>query len=334
MAAPKVPEELIQFIKTGTKFLVAGHKEPDGDCVGSQLALCSLLRRLGKEAVPCSAGPFKRTEILPYAKLFISAPGEAERKNARVIVVDCSAPYRTGDLAACLEGLPAAVIDHHATGDHPPSSAETPVFLDPEAPSVTFLILLLFEALGETPAPEEAELLFFGLCTDTGFFRHVDEGGAETFAAAARLVGAGASPKKVFQAIHGGKSLGSRILMGMLLARTESFFEGRLLLSSEEYEETRRFGLEGRDSDSLYQLLQSVAGVEAIVIIRQETPENCTAGFRSRDAIDVAAIAAEFGGGGHKNAAGFSAAGTIKELRPKILAAFEKVFCGQAPGHC
>jgi phosphoesterase RecJ-like protein len=114
--------------------------------------------------------------------------------------------------------------------------------------------------------------------------------------------------------------------MGILLARVESFFDGRLLLSFEQYEETRRFGLEGRDSDSLYQLLQSVAGVEAIVIIRQETPDNCTVGFRSRNAVDVAVIAAGFGGGGHKNAAGVSIGGTIEELRPKILAAFEKVF--------
>jgi phosphoesterase RecJ-like protein len=323
---PPVPGELIQFVKTGSKFLVAGHKEPDGDCVGSQLALCSVLRRLGKTALPCSAGPFKRTEIMPYADLFTAAPGEGDREKARVIVVDCAAPSRTGDLAPFLEGLPTAVIDHHATGDHPIPSAESPVFLDAGAPSVTFLILRLIEALGERPSREEAELLFFGLCTDTGFFRHVDQGGAETFAAAARLVWAGADPKKAFHAIHGGKSLGSRILMGILLARAEALFDGRLILSSEQYEETRRFGLEGRDSDSLYQLLQSVAGVEAIAIIRQETPENCTVGLRSRDAVDVSVIAAAFGGGGHKNASGFSVNGVIEELRPKLIAAFAQVF--------
>jgi phosphoesterase RecJ-like protein len=326
MAVPAVPGELIQFIKTGSKFLVAGHKEPDGDCVGSQLALCSVLRRLGKEALPCSAGPFKRTEVMPYAGLFTPAPGEKEREKARVIVVDCSAGHRTGDLAPYLEGLPAAVIDHHATGDHPASSGEKPVFLDPAAPSVSFMILLLIEALGLSPVREEAELLFFGLCTDTGFFRHVDEGGADTFAAASRLIRAGASPKKTFQAMNGGKSLNSRILMGILLTRAESHFDGRLILSFEKYDETQRFGLEGRDSDNLYQLLQSVAGVEAIVIIRQETAENCTVGFRSRDSIDVAAIAAGFGGGGHKNAAGLSINGLIEDLRPKILAAFEKAF--------
>ncbi|MDR1099598.1 MAG: bifunctional oligoribonuclease/PAP phosphatase NrnA [Treponema sp.] len=326
MAIPVVPEELIGFIKTGSKFLIAGHKEPDGDCVGSQLALSSVLRRMGKEALPCSAGPFKRTEVMPYANRFTAVPGAADRENARVIVVDCSASHRTGDLAPCLEGLPAAVIDHHATGDHPASSAETPVFLDAGAPSVSFMILFLIEALGQTPTPEEAELLFFGLCTDTGFFRHVDQKGADTFTAAARMIRAGANPRDTFQAIHGGKSLGSRILMGIILSRAEAFFEGRLILSVEKYEENQRFGLEGRDSDSLYQMLQSIAGVEAITIIRQETPENCTVGLRSRDSIDVAAIAAAFGGGGHKNAAGCSFPGVIEDLRPKLLAAFEKVF--------
>jgi phosphoesterase RecJ-like protein len=331
MAIPPVPEDLLVFIKTGSKFLVAGHKEPDGDCVGSQLALSSALRRMGKEAIPCSAGPFKRTEVLPYAGRFCAAPEPEERENARVIVVDCSAPQRTGDLAPFLEGLPTAVIDHHATGDHPLPSAESPVFLDPRAPSVTFLILLIIEALGERPSPEEAEMLLFGLCTDTGFFRHVEEGGGDTFALASRLVKAGASPKKTFQAIHGGKSLGSRILMGIILARAEALFDGRLILSFEKYEETQRFGLEGRDSDSLYQMLQSVAGVEAMVIIRQETPENCTVGLRSRDAVDVAAIAAAFGGGGHKNAAGLSISGTIEDLRPKIIKAFARAFNEKIP---
>jgi phosphoesterase RecJ-like protein len=327
-----VPPELVSFIRTGSSFIVAGHKEPDGDCVGSQLALCSVLRRLGKKAIPCSAGPFKRTEIMPYTDRFVPVP--PDRTGMSVIVVDCSVPARTGDLAPLLEGLPSAFIDHHAAGGALPeetgvtgnAGAASPVFLDPEAPSTTVLTARLVTALGLEPDPEEAELLFFGLCTDTGFFRHVDEGGAETFAAAAALIRAGASPKRTFQAIHGGKSLGSRILLGNILSRAESHFGGRLILSREEYEETRRFGLESRDSDSFYQLLQSVAGMEAIVIIRQENPDNCSIGFRSRDQVDVAALAATFGGGGHKNAAGASVPGRIDSLTPQILAAFEKIF--------
>jgi phosphoesterase RecJ-like protein len=263
---------------------------------------------------------------MPYAPRFTAKPGEKDREGARVIIVDCSGRERTGDLEPFLKGLPTAIIDHHATGADTASLPGDAYFLDVKAPSVTFMVLGLIEALGLIPSKEEAELLLFGLCTDTGFFRHVDDRGAETFIRASRLIAAGANPKIAFQAIHGGKSLDSRILMGLVLARTQSYFDGRLLLSSEEYEETQRFGLEGRDSDNLYQLLQNVEGGEAIVIIRQETPERCTVGLRSRDAVDVAAIAAQFGGGGHKNAAGLSIDGTIGEIKPKILEAFSRIF--------
>ncbi|MDR2376035.1 MAG: bifunctional oligoribonuclease/PAP phosphatase NrnA [Treponema sp.] len=319
-----VPQELLDFIRTGTKFLLAGHKEPDGDCIGSSLALASALRRLGKEAILCSAGPFKRTEIKSYEPLFTSSPGEAERRNAQVIIIDCSSQERTGDLEAHIKDLPLALIDHHCTGVCPGEG--TVVYLDPEAPSATSMILALIEALGLSPTVEEAEYLLFGFCTDTGFFRHIDAGNMEAFACAGRMVGAGASPKNTFNAINGGKSFNSRILLGIQLSRVEEYFGGRLIYTCEEYEETRRFGLEGRDSDSLYQLLLSVVHVEAIVVIRQETPERCTVGLRSRDWVDVAAVAADFGGGGHKNAAGFARTAIIADLKPTILSRFERIF--------
>ncbi|MDR1325445.1 MAG: bifunctional oligoribonuclease/PAP phosphatase NrnA [Treponema sp.] len=316
-----VPKELLDFIKSGDKFLVVGHKDPDGDCVGSQLALCSALRRLGKQAIPCSAGPFKRPEIKPYAECFISVIGEAERKGAALIVLDCAMLARTG-IASAIDGLPTATIDHHVVGQHTPNTATTPLFLDPLAPSSTSLCLLLIEALGLEPTPEEAELLFLGLCTDTGFFRHTDEQSAATFEYAARLIRYGANPKKVHSLIYGGKSLNSRYLLSIQLGQTHPYFDGKLLLTSESYEDTQKLGLDSYDPDSLYQLLQVVAGVEAIAVIRQETPETCIIGLRSRDWVDVAVIAARFGGGGHKNAAGASTTGTIEELQPQILAAF------------
>jgi phosphoesterase RecJ-like protein len=188
------------------------------------------------------------------------------------------------------------------------------------------MLLSLIEALGLTPTTEEAELLFFGLCTDTGFFRHSGEENAETFEYAARLIRYGVSPKRIYNLMNGGKSLGSRYLLSIQLERVRPYFDGQLLLTSEEYGETEEFGLEGRDSDSLYQLLLAVSGVEAIAIIRQEKPDNCTVGLRSRDWADVAAIAAQFGGGGHKNAAGMSIAGTIENIQPQILEAFQAIF--------
>ena len=335
--AESVPDGLLGYIKSGEIFLIVGHKEPDGDCVGSQLALASVLRRMGKETVVYSPGPYKRTEIIPYQKYFhpiteISAKLQEfklQKKELRLIIVDCAGLDRTGELMDSLEGYPKAVIDHHRKGEFEEQmkgAPEYPCYLDGNAPSTTFMIHKLIIALGLEITTEEAEFLFFGLCTDTGFFRHVDSGGAETFDLAAALIRAGANPKATYTAIYDGKSLGSRKLLGNILARSESFFEGRLILSFEEYEETCRLGVDGRDSDSMYKLFQAVAGVEAIAFIRQETIDKCTVGFRSRSWVDVGNIAKSFGGGGHKNAAGFSKYGTINELKPKIIDAFGKIF--------
>ena len=323
---PLIPRDLLEFIREGEKFLIASHKEPDGDCVGSQLALSSALQRMGKEVIICSAGPFKRSEVKQYEHCYNPVP--ADTSGMRVILLDCTDIGRTGALEAGLKGLPLALIDHHKAEKDPdvPETLPGPLYIDDKAQSTTLLILKLINALGLEPTAEEAELLFLGLCTDTGFFRYVDRMGADAFEAAALLVRLGADPKAAFAAIHGGKSLESRILLGRILTRAESFFGGKLLYSCEEYEETCRFGLEGRDSDNLYQLLQSVAGIEAIVIVRQETPEYCSVGLRSLDRVDVGNIAASFGGGGHKNAAGFRISGTIAEIKQELLKAFEIIF--------
>ena len=326
-----VPGDLLDFIRKGEKFLIAGHKEPDGDCLGSQIALSSALRKLGKKTLLCSSGPFKRTEIEHYESQFFSVPKDdwAGDPQTRLILIDCHNLERTGDLSKHLAGFPAAVIDHHvvesgeAASLFPPG---TPCYIDGNAASTTTLVMKIILALGLEPDREESELLFFGLCTDTGYFRHVDVGGAETFQTAADLIRRGANPKAAYSNMHGGKSLDSRRLIGCALIKAESLFGGKLILSFEEHEEIKRFGLEGRDSDSLYQLFQSVAGVEAIALIRQETPEKCAVGLRSRTWVDVSVIASSFGGGGHKNAASASLNGTIAEIKPKVIRAFEKIF--------
>ena len=321
-----VPEELVQFIKTGSRCIIAGHKEPDGDCVGSQLALKSAITRMGKDAVVYSAGPFKRTEIRNFTEFFVSVPPKEKKTGGKVIIVDCSSMERTGDIREYLEGYPCAFIDHHAAVNHPLSTPQALIYADASSPSCTLLIHKLISALGLVLTEEEAVFLLFGLCTDTGFFRHMTEKNSDVFEAAAEMIRRGASPKKIFDIINGGKSLNSRILMGRVLSRTESHFDGRLLLSYETIEEYNSFGYESRDSDTLNQMLTSVSGVQAIVIIRQELADNCTVSLRSVDKINVAQIAASFGGGGHKNAAGLTMKGEIPYVKKHILDSFHNVF--------
>lgn len=321
-----VPPELLDFIDRHGPFYVIGHKEPDGDCVGSQLALASFLKRSGKTAYLCSAGPFSRNEIMSYeSRFFIEAPPERPSERAAAIILDCSSLQRIGVVAESLPKVPIAFIDHHAAG----SAVGDVLFIDDKAPSVTLMVLLLIEAMGGTPTKEEAEYLLFGLGTDTGFFRHLDEHSEETFKALSRLVAAGASPKRMHNLMYGGKSLLSRKLMGEILTRTEPHFDGAVLVSFVTLKDQQRYGLASRDSDTLYQLLLTIAGCEAAMIIRQEGEADCTVGLRARERIDVGSIAASFGGGGHRLAAGLSIRGGLEEVKDKLLSAFEPWF-GQA----
>ena len=324
MSSP--PDELVKFIISGTKFIVAGHKEPDGDCVGSQLALRSALIRLGKEAVVCSAGPFKRTELKDYTGQFAAIPPNYEKTDTKAIIVDCSGIERTGNIQELLEQFPYAVIDHHAAVTHPPSSIQAPVYVDADSPSCTLLVEKLITALGLELTAEEAGLLLFGLCTDTGYFRHLTEKNAEVFEAAARMVHSGANPKSVYNIMNGGKSVNSRIMMGRILSRIESHYNGKLVLSYETLEEFNTFGFESRDSENLNKMLLSIDGIQAVVIIRQECADNCTVSLRSVDKINVAQIAASLGGGGHKNASGLTIKGDISYVKSIMLNTFKKTF--------
>jgi phosphoesterase RecJ-like protein len=318
-----VPNELLDFMRDGKKFIVTGHKEPDGDCAGCALAVEEALLALGKEVILAAESPGKRVEIKEYAVRFKETVSEADREGARLIVVDCSSLDRTGDgLSVQFKGLPVIFIDHHRTAE-----AMGPAdYLNPEAPAACCLIIQLYKSLGLAISPAAAEQLLYGLCTDTGFFRHINETQAAVFADFEALVSAGGSLKRVYARMNGGKSFNSRKLLGKILLNAECIFDGRLVISEETYEDSQNYGKESRDSDTLYQLLQSVTGVEAVCVIRQETPERCTIGFRSKDPLDVSAIASVFGGGGHKNASGATSQGQIPEVKARVLEAFRGCF--------
>ena len=308
----------LDFIKQYRTFAIIGHEEPDGDSLGSQLALASFLQRSGKEASCYSPGPFLRPEIQDLAGRFATTALEPP---VAAIVLDCSTPDRIGRYAAEIAELPVAVIDHHASGV-PFGDVR---YVDPNAPSVTFVILKLIEAAGGKPTREEAVLLFFGLCTDTGFFRHLEQGSQETFAASDRLVAAGASPKDTFAKMFGNRTHDSRKLLGRLLKRAERRFDGKVIVAWETEEELEEFGKEQRDSDALYQQLQMVRGCEIVILIRQEETERCSVGLRSSGTIDVGAIAKHFGGGGHRNASGYDRHGRVPDVLTEIIDYFESV---------
>lgn len=311
------------FLDSHETFIIAGHKEPDGDCISSCMGISFILDTMNKPYIMLNAGPFKRNEIKKFAPKFKSAlpfMTQDERNSCGLIIADCSELSRLGDIDGDLKGFDTFVIDHHKTADIKGTSG----IIDPSSPAASCLVQQLFEAIAGKPSKEQAGIFFFGMATDTGFFKYLTEDSAEVFRATSRLVESGANPRKIYQEITGGKQWSTRKLLGIMLSHAERHFNGKLVVTFETMDDTKKFGQDGRDSDAFYSLMLEVENVEAVLFIRQETEFSCTLGFRSKEKCDVSAIAAKFGGGGHKNAAGASTEGKIETLLPLILKEFAK----------
>jgi phosphoesterase RecJ-like protein len=290
-----------------------------------------MLNRFGKTAVLCSPGPFTRPETKEIEHLFARSIADAAKKaghpaEAAVIIVDCSTPERISpEFTEEIRTLPTAVIDHHASGQ----SFGDVSFVNGSSPSTTILIYQLFKELGVVPTADEAEDLLFGFLTDTGYFRHLDSSNADSLQLAAELLNYGASLKDLYYRMYGGRQLESKILTGLVLSRALALFGGKCISIYETLEEKNTFGPENRDSDTIYSQLLSVKGCRAVIFIREETDIICSVSLRSLDDIDVGEIAATFGGGGHKRAAGFEWKGSRSDISVKLQEAFGEVFKGR-----
>ncbi|MBN1797151.1 MAG: bifunctional oligoribonuclease/PAP phosphatase NrnA [Spirochaetales bacterium] len=305
-----------RFFDTYNTFLILGHTEPDGDCIASQLSLKTFLIRSGKKAYCFSSGPFERPEIVKFKRQFESTiTPDMFTDSTAVIIVDCSTPERVGELYEAIAQKTILTIDHHKEREN----FGTYSIIDPKAPSTTWLIYMLISSLGYTPTSEEALLLLFGLCTDTGFFRHLDTNSYDVFPLVSDLISKGASLKQVYSMMYGGRTLAQRKYLARLIKRAESYMDDRIILTYATMKDKKLSGPLSRSSDELYGLLQTINNNEIVIFIRQESDTHCSVGLRSIKKYDVAKVAKTFGGGGHKLAAGFSAKGTIKQIKKIIL---------------
>ncbi len=322
---PPVPVAIRDFLRRYSRYIIVAHEEPDGDCIGSALALGHYLQRKGASVSLHDAGPFDRPEIKQFEDLFAAEirPHDLEPSGSvGAIIIDCSTLDRVGPLQESLIDVPIAVIDHHALG----SDFGEARYVDTSAPSTSFLIQRIIEEAGDEPERLEARYLFFGLVTDTGFFRHLEKQSGDVFASAGRLVDKGISPNNTYNEVHGGRSLDSRRLLGKLLQRVEPYFDGRLLLSWMTPEDQRDFSSKSKDSDTLYQVLLATAGCQAVVFLRDNGEGKRLVSLRSTADINVGAVARAFGGGGHPRAAGFATEIPLTELKEGLLDTFAPLF--------
>ncbi|HVS12749.1 MAG TPA: DHH family phosphoesterase [Thermoanaerobaculia bacterium] len=312
------PDALIARLREASRLLLTSHTNPDGDAIGTELGLARLLEGLGKSATVWNRDPAPA----PFAALAgaerihvgeVTPPGFPERFDA-VVFLECPSPDRCG-LEDQLSALPAINLDHHL-GNQLYGVVN---WVDTAAPAVGEMVFRLAEAMRLPIDETTADLLHLALVSDTGSFRY-SNATPEAFESAARMVRTGASPERVARTLYDQRPLASLKLLAEVTSALSLSAQGAVATAVLSRAMFERAGAGKGDSEGLIDTLRSLAGVEAVALLREIGDRELKVSLRSRGRIDVEAIARRRGGGGHRNAAGCTVSGDAEALRAELAA--------------
>ena len=310
---------ILAAIRNGERFLVCSHSRPDGDAIGSMLAIGMLLRQMGKWVDLVAA------DRIPT--VYRNLPGAGEIRTAMrvrglydaAILLECDSLERTR--LRGLERMFILNIDHHSSG----KEFGQINWIDHRAASVGQLVHSLVKAAGAIVTPEMATCLYTTLLTDTGGFCY---GGiqANTFTLAAELVQAGADPVHIARDVYFNNPFSKMLLLGKALSNLHRGpeREGPIAWLWVTHEDMVSTGSAEEDCEGVANYALSAAGIEAAVFLRELPERRIRLSLRSKGKINVAAIAATLGGGGHENAAGCSLDGPLQRATEEILTALRQ----------
>ena len=308
-------EAIVEAIRGRERFLVTTHENPDGDALGSLLASHLALEALGKDSVMFLAGPAPlpgEYRFLPLEGSCGSLPADASERV--LLAVDCANESRLGADPAVLHQAPFTLnIDHH----HDNSRFGDVDLVDDSASSTGEVLRDVFRELGLELTPELAEPLYVALVTDTGRFQYANTT-PKALRLAAELVEAGADVHKVFQGVYESVQFAKLKLLARALERAQVYEGGGLVVSYLLRDDFAEVGAVEPYSEGIIDFLRAVEGAHMAALIR-EPPRGGSPARRislraSHDELDVSAIARASGGGGHRQAAGFSSDASIEEI--------------------
>ncbi|HJR61976.1 MAG TPA: bifunctional oligoribonuclease/PAP phosphatase NrnA [Vicinamibacterales bacterium] len=295
------------------RFLITSHARPDGDSIGSQLAMAFALDALGKQVriVNADPAPEHYQEFPGMDRMEIASQVDPAGLDA-VIVMECSDLRRTG--VAGLEHEFLINIDHHA-GNHMYGAVN---WHDESAAACGEMVFDLIQALGVPLTEAIATHIYLGILTDTGSFHHSNIT-PRTFDICRQCVEAGVTPAVMARRVFDSNSFGKLKLIGALLDDMELADEGRLAILHLDDEMLAATGSTHNDTEGLINLPLTAREIQAVVFFKVTDDGDVRVSMRSKYDVDVRSVASEFGGGGHKNAAGFTVSGPLEEVRAGIV---------------
>ncbi len=310
--------ELAERLDRARRLAILSHLDPDGDAVGSALGLAWMLRARGKDVrVGLPGGVPALYAFLPGASDVAAAADALPGPFDTVVCVDATSPSRLGALEAVLaRGAAVLDVDHH--GDN--ARFGDLAWVDPTASATALMLWELARDAGWAVGPEAAANLYAGILTDTGRFTFPNTD-ARTFAAAAALVEAGASPDGVAGRVYESRSVASVRLLAAALGTLEFRDDGRVACIHVTPGMLAETGAAAEETDGLSNWARSIEGVKVGLFLRDTGEGTVKISFRSNGGVAVDVLARRFGGGGHPGAAGARVPGPLEEAKEAVLRA-------------
>jgi phosphoesterase RecJ-like protein len=323
-AAEDVRARIVDVLRARRRFVIVSHSRPDGDAVGSSLAMAYALRHLGKDVRVVSRDVPPEPMLVFPGVPDIEVTSRVDDPGDAVVVMECGDLKRTG--VDGLDGGFVINIDHH-----PGNTMYGAInWFDLSAAACGEMVFDLVRALDVPLTFEIATHVYIAILTDTGSF-HYSNITPRTFEICRQCLEAGVNPPAVARSIFDSNNLGRLKLFGAVLNQMELDSSARVATLCVTHQLARESGGTYEDTDGLINQPLTVKEIRAVAFFKEQGPDDWRVSMRSKGDIDVNAIAKEFGGGGHKNASGCSANGTFPALRmlfeQKLLDAIEK-----APG--
>jgi phosphoesterase RecJ-like protein len=310
-------ERIVDAIRAKRRFVISSHAKPDGDSIGSQLAMAYALLTLGKEVVivnkdraPSALMRFPGIETIQVGN---EVAGEFDA----AIIMECGDLKRPG--VSGLDRFFLINIDHHpgniGFGDIN--------WFDDSASACGEMVFDLVRALGVPLSLEIATHVYLAILTDTGSF-HYSGITPRTFQICKETLEAGVDPVRVARQVYDSNNMGRLKLFGSVLSAMQIDPTGRIAIVHVDHEMARAAGGTYEDTEGIVNMPLTVKEVEAAVFFKQERDDEYRVSLRSKGDIDVGAVAKEFGGGGHKNAAGCTVHGSLNTLQKLFIDKVER----------